>query len=76
MTHSPSSSRIAPKPSGKGNEEVTNSTDVLRPNPSAVAAEAMKRGNESSTDDEPLDEEPQNQLGIREHYLAYFGHCK
>ena len=76
MTRSPSSSSIAPEPSTKGNKGVTNSMNIPGSNPSVVAAEAMKQGNESSTDDEPLDEEPQNQLGICEHYLAYFGHCK
>ena len=76
MTRSPSSSSIAPEPSIKGNEGVINSTNIPHSNPSIVAAEAMKQGNESSTDDEPLDEESQNQLGIREYYLVYFGHCK
>ena len=76
MTRSPSSSSIAPEPSTKGNEGATNSTNIPGSNPSVVAAEATKQGNESSTDDEPLVEEPQNQLGFREHYMAYFGHCK
>jgi hypothetical protein len=76
MTHSPSSSSIAPEPSTEGNGEVINSTDIPHSNPSAVAAKAMKQENESSTDDEPLDGEPQNQLGVPEHYLAYFGHCE
>jgi len=73
----PSKALIAPEHSNNAKEEAIGSTDIPPSKPSAVATEEGNEVAVNPTDDEPSDEEvPQNQLGVPEHYFAFYGHCK